>query len=410
MSDTNFDVEFCRSQFPPLKNGWRYFENAGGSYVPEPVMNEMWRYMCESQCQPDWPNAPSRAALEQIERSRRLVSTMLNVSPDEIIIGPSTTMNVYVLSHALRPLFSPGDEVIVTNQDHEANGGAWRRLKESGIVVQEWRIDPETGDLNTDDLAALLGEKTRLVCFPHVSNIVGSYNDVAVITKMAHDAGAMVCVDGVATVAHLMPDLAALDVDFYLLSFYKLYGPHQALLYAKRRHIEAAANQNHFFHQNSGAAKLNPGGMNYEACASLAGIVTYLDSIHAAHFATPEQDLRKRTQAVYELFRAQESRLMAPLVDYLGARNDVRLIGRCTADDERRAPTFSVTVRGREPEEIALALADQRIAAGHGHFYGYRCVEALGIDPDKGVLRLSMVHYNTLEEVEHLIGALEKVL
>ena len=116
--------------------------------MPEPVMNEMWRYMCESQCQPDWPNAPSRAALEQIERSRRLVSTMLNVSPDEIIIGPSTTMNVYVLSHALRPLFSPGDEVIVTNQDHEANGGAWRRLEESGIVVQEWRIDPETGDLN----------------------------------------------------------------------------------------------------------------------------------------------------------------------------------------------------------------------------------------------------------------------
>ena len=230
MSDPNLDVEFCRSQFQPLRNGWSYFENAGGSYLAEPVMDEMLRYMRESQCQPDWPSAPSKAALDQLQRSRRLVSSALNVGEDEIVIGPSTTMNVYVLSHALLPLFKSGDEIIVTNQDHEANGGAWRRLEQAGITVREWRINPETGDLDTDDLAALLGDKTRLVCFPHVSNIVGSYNDVSGITAMAHAAGAMVCVDGVATVAHLMPDLKALDVDFYLLSFYKLYGPHQALL------------------------------------------------------------------------------------------------------------------------------------------------------------------------------------
>ena len=261
-----------------------------------------------------------------------------------------------------------------------------------------------------DDLRAVgfqPGERTRLVCFPHVSNIVGSVNDAAAITAKAHAVGAMVCVDGVATVAHKLPDVKALDVDFYLFSTYKMYGPHLAVMYAKRAHMEAASNQNHFFHEGNVPEKLHPGGLTYESAASVAGIVDYLEAVYTHHFGAEDNDLRTRLGRVYELFQAQESSLMARALDYLGGREDIRLIGRATSDPELRAPTFSVTVGGREPGAIAAALAERDICVGHGHFYGYRCIDALGIDPGQGVLRFSMVHYNTLDEVDALTGALE---
>jgi len=410
MMNENLNLNFCRSQFPPLGNGWAYFENAGGSYVPESVIDEMTRYMRESQCQPEWEFGPSQAAGRQLALSRDLICRAFNVGADEIVIGPSTTLNVYVLSQALRPTFRPGDEIVLTNQDHEANGGAWRRLAADDIVIREWQIDPDTGELDPARLTELLSERTRLVCFPHVSNIVGSFNDVASITAMAHAAGAMVCVDGVAAVAHNLADLRALDVDFYLLSFYKLYGPHQALLFAKRKHIESAANQNHFFHDGKVPEKLNPGGTNYESCAGLSGIFAYLNKVYDAHFTARPASLRASIERVYGLFQDQEERIMRRFLDYLETRPEIRVIGRRSSSPRERAPTFSLSIDGYSPASLAGALARGKICAGHGHFYGYRCVEALGIDPAQGVLRISMVHYNTLEEVDRLIATLDEAL
>lgn len=409
MTQTALDLDFCRSFFPPLPNGAIYFENAGGSYASRQVIETLDAYMRESQCQPAWSFASSRRAGERLERAQRLMAEAINAELDEIVVGPSTTLNVYVLAHALAPLLAPGDEIVVTNQDHEANGGAWRRLADAGVVVREWRIDARTGDLDLAELDALLGERTRLVCFPHVSNIVGSVNDVAAITARAHAAGAMVCVDGVATVAHHLPDVKALDVDFYLFSVYKMYGPHLGVMYAKRAHIEAAANQNHFFHEHSVPEKLHPGGLNFESAASIAGIVEYLEAVYDHHLGEQDNALRARLRKVYALFQQHESALMARFLDYLGTRPDVRLIGRNTSDSSQRAPTFSMTVAGRKPCDIAEKLAEQGICVGHGHFYGYRAVEGLGIDPEEGVLRVSMVHYNTLDEVDRLIAALGAV-
>ena len=410
MSQTQLDVDFCRSHFPPFANGMVYLENAGGSYAPRQVIEALDAYMRECQCQPGWRFASSRSARARLDRSRDLMAEAINADADEIVIGPSTTLNVYVLAHALTPLIEEGDEIVVTNQDHEANGGAWRRLADRGVVVREWRIDPRSGDLDPDALEPLLGERTRLVCFPHVSNIVGSVNDVAAITAKAHAVGAMVCVDGVATVAHELPDVKALDVDFYLLSTYKMYGPHLGVMYAKREHIEAASNQNHFFHEGNVPEKLHPGGLTYESAASVAGVVDYLEAVYAHHFGAADNDLRTRLARVYELFKDQESSLMARALDYLEGRDDIRLIGRASSDPRLRAPTFSITIGGREPAEIAAALAERDICVGHGHFYGYRCVDALGIDPTCGVLRFSMVHYNTVDEVERLTLALDDVI
>jgi cysteine desulfurase family protein (TIGR01976 family) len=409
MPNTRLDVDFCRSFFPPLANGDAYLENAGGSYAPRQVIGALEAYMRECQCQPGWRFAASRSARERLDRSRNLMAEAINADRDEIVIGPSTTLNVYVLAHALAPLLEPGSEIVVTNQDHEANGGAWRRLADSGVVVREWRIDPRTGDLDADALDELLGPRTRLVCFPHVSNIVGSVNDARAITAKAHAVGAMVCIDGVATVAHHLPDMKALDADFYLFSVYKMYGPHLAVMYAKRAHMQAASNQNHFFHESNVPEKLHPGGLSYESAASVAGIVDYLEAVYAHHFGAEDNDLRTRLNKVYGLFQDQEASLMARALDYLAGRSDIRLIGRESSDPARRAPTFSVTVAGREPADIAAGLAERGVCVGHGHFYGYRCVDALGIDPAKGVLRFSMVHYNSLDEVDRFTAEMDAI-
>jgi len=409
MSDTQLDLDFCRSFFPPLENNEVYFENAGGSYAARQVIDALDGYMRECQCQPGWGFASSRSARGRLERAQNLMAEAINAQRDEIVIGPSTTLNVYVLAHALAPLLEPGSEIIVTNQDHEANGGAWRRLADGGVIVREWRIDPRSGDLHIDALDALLSERTKLICFPHVSNIVGSINDVQAITAKAHAVGAMVCVDGVATVAHHLPDVKELDVDFYLFSVYKMFGPHLAVMYAKREHMEAASNQNHFFHEGNVPEKLHPGGLSYESTASIAGIIDYLEAVYSHHFGAQDNDLRTRLHKVYGLFQAQESTLMTPVIEYLSGRQDIRLVGRDTSDATKRAATFSVTVAGRNPADIAAQLWERGICVGHGHFYGYRCVDALGIDPAQGVLRFSMVHYNTVEEVSQLTAALDAI-
>jgi cysteine desulfurase family protein (TIGR01976 family) len=405
----HLDLDFVRRQFPNLGNGWAYFENAGGSYVPQSVIKRMTDFMTESQLQPEARNPLSALSTERLETARRLMARMINAETDEIVVGPSTTLNIYVLAQALRPLFRPGDEIVVTNQDHEANGGAWRRLAEFDIEVREWRIDPTSGELDPADLDGLLSERTRLVCFPHVSNIVGTVNPVAEITAKAHAAGAMVCVDAVAYAAHRPMDVKALDVEFYLFSLYKLYGPHIALLYGKRERILEAANQNHFFHGDNVPAKLNPGGLNYEAVASLSGIVDYFEAVYEHHFEAPENDLQARLGQVFGLFAEQEQRLTEPFLAYLADKPGVRLIGG-RAPDDRRLPTFSFVVEGRRPAEVVEALGRERIAVNHGHFYAHRCVEGLGIDPEEGVVRASMVHYNTGHEVDRLIQALDAAI
>jgi len=404
------DLDFCRAQFPPLENGWIYFENAGGSYVPRSVIARMTAFMEQCQNQPDWAFESSRLASARLEEAQSGMAAMIGAKRDEIIVGPSTTLNAYVLAQALRHLFAPGDEIVVTNQDHEANSGAWRRLEEFGVVIKEWTIDPESGELDPADLDGLLTDRTRLLCFPHCSNVVGTINPVSEITAKAHAAGAMVCVDGVAYAAHARIDVKAWDVDFYLFSLYKLYGPHLAILYGKREAIARCSNQNHFFHADNPPETLHPGGLNYESVSALTGILDYLEAVYSHHFDGAENSLHARLDRVFALFGAQEEACARRFLDYILTKPQVRLVGRKTGDHDKRAPTFSMTIEGRRAEDVAAALAERKIAVGHGHFYGYRCVEGLGIDPAEGVLRVSLVHYNTLHEVDQLIAGLDSIL
>jgi cysteine desulfurase family protein (TIGR01976 family) len=404
------DIDFVRARFPafsePSLRGQAFFENAGGSYPCAPVVERLARFYRERKVQPYGPYAASRVAGEEMDEARLRLSAMLGVEPDELSFGPSTTQNTYVLAQAFREHLSPGDAIIVTDQDHEANSGPWRRLADAGIELREWRIDPDSGHLPLSGLEALLDERVRLVVFPHCSNVVGEINDVAAITAMAHAAGAVVCVDGVSYAPHGLPDVGALGADIYLFSAYKTYGPHQGLMVIRRELGEALPNQGHFFNADTLYKRVTPAGPDHAQVAACAGIADYVDELYARHHERHAEP-RARAAAVARLMRRRETELLQPLLDFLSSRNALRLLGPRRA--ERRAPTVAVELSG-PGEEMAALLAAHGIMAAGGDFYAVRPLRAMGVDPARGVLRLSFVHYTSEAEMEHLIGALERML
>jgi len=406
-----FDVAFARAQFANLERSWALFENAGGTVVPNQVIDRLNAYMRDCQVQPAGAYGPSEEAAERIRKAQRLMEEMMGAEPGEVMVGPSTTMNVYLLAQALRPWFAEGDEIVVTSLDHEANSGAWRRLAEYGVTVREWKVAPDTAELETEALEALLTERTRLVCFTHCSNIAGGFNDVPAITRLVHEAGGLVCVDGVAYAPHRQLDVKAWDADFYLCSPYKIYGPHLGLLYGKREHLLRARAQNHYFISDTDIPlKLNPGGPNHELTAALTGIVDYFDVLHRHHFGESNLNLHERLGQLFALIAEHEERIAAPFLDFLITNPAIRVIGRPTADQQLRAPTFSFLVNGQRSDEIPAALARRGIGIGSGDFYAARLIDALGVRDQGGVIRASMVHYNTEDEVARLIAGLEESL
>ena len=409
--ETSLNVAFCRELFPASCWDWAFFENAGGSYVPKSVIKRLTDYMTECQVQPGGPFPSGTLAQQRMDEGHRNMADMIGAATDEVVIGPSTSANIDVLSRALRPLWSQGDEVIVTNLNHEANSGPWRRLAETGIRIVEWPVNPDTAQLDVDLLDRLISDKTRLVALPHVSNITGDINDVKIITKRVREAGALVCADGVAYAPHRFVDVKDWDVDFYAFSLYKTYGPHIGLLYGKKELLLEAKSRHHYFIPESATSyKMNPAGPQHEIIASLSGIADYINAVAAEHLDELPNDLFSRTRAVYDLFTRHEGNLAKIFIDWAGSRENVRLIGRMNADTGSRAPTFSFVAEGKSSEQIAQAVATDRIGIRHGDFYARRLVEAVGIDPEDGVVRCSMAHYNTVEEAERLVAALDKAV
>ncbi len=401
------DLPYVRNQFTALSNELAFFDSAGGSYVAESVIDSACSFMRETPVQPYSRFEQSTQANRQLSRAIEQTAAFINAEPSELIFGPSTTLNMYVLAHALSPLFARGDEIIVTNQDHEANSGVWRKMAEHGVVVREWKIDPSTGELDPTDFENLLTEQSKLVCLPHCSNIVGSINDVASVTRKAHAAGALVCVDGVAFAPHRRIDVKQLDVDFYLFSFYKLFGPHIALMFIRQEHLAQLHNQNHYFLQDDLSKKLNPGGMNYEAVASLQGIYRYFQDLSRHHFGSGRESVGESVERTYPLIARHEQNMAGQLLEYLNSHSRIRLIGLSVPDASRRVPTFSFTVRDRSSQDIVDGIIRHGVGVNNHNFYARRCLEALGIDPRDGVVRASMVHYNSRKEVDRLIAAID---
>lgn len=404
------DLDFVRAQFPafaePSLQGQAFFENAGGSYACKPVIDRLLRFYTQRKVQPYSNYSASRLGGEEMDEARTRMAAILGVTGDELSFGPSTTQNTYVLAQAFGQMMQPGEAIIVTNQDHEANSGPWRRLADRGIEVREWAVDPGTGHLNPAALEDLLDEKVRLVCFPHCSNVVGEINPVTEITALAHAAGAFVCVDGVSYAPHGFPDVGTLGPDIYLFSAYKTYGPHQGLMVIRRALGELLPNQGHYFNGDSLYKRFTPAGPDHAQIAACAGMADYVDALYAHHVGG-EADACARGVAVHDLMRGREEVALARVLDAVKDRNDLRVLG--PVDPALRAPTVALDL-GRDPLPVATALAEHGIMTGGGDFYALRALKGMGVDPDIGVLRLSFTHYTSDAEVTQLINALDAVL
>ncbi|MDU8929207.1 aminotransferase class V-fold PLP-dependent enzyme [Alisedimentitalea sp. MJ-SS2] len=403
---TQLDINWVRAQFPafevPALQGQAFFENAGGSYTSRFVIDRLERFYRERKVQPYAPYEASRLGGEEMDEARVRLALMLGVNTDEVSFGPSTTQNTYVLAQAFRQWLKPGEAIVVTNQDHEANTGPWRRLADEGIEVREWTLDPETGHLDPAALEDLLDEKVRLVCFPHCSNVVGEINPVTEITAMAHAAGAFVCVDGVSYAPHGIANVGELGPDIYLFSSYKTYGPHQGIMVMRRGLGEQLPNQGHFFNADSLYKRFTPAGPDHAQVAACAGMADYIDALAEHHGLSG--DTAARAESVHDLMRDHEVSLLQPVLDYLRTKNGVRLLG--PSDAATRAPTVAVDL-GVEAEPVAAKLASHGVMAGGGDFYAVRALKAMGADAEKGVLRLSFVHYTSEPEIEQLLRALD---
>lgn len=404
------DLSFVRSQFPAFREkslaGVSHFDNAGGSYACEAVIEWLSRYYRETKVQPYGTHPVSRRAGEEMDSAYRRLAEYLGVDVEEVHLGPSTSQNTYVLAQAFSKRLQQGDEIIVTNQDHEANSGVWRRLADHGIAIREWKIDPQSGSLNPDDLDSLLTAHTRVVVFPHCSNIVGEINPVAEICARVHQASAIAVVDGVSYAPHGLPDVRELGADIYLFSLYKVYGPHLGAMTIKRSFMELLGNQGHYFNAPYMRKWFVPAGPDHAQIAATNGVAEYFDTLHRHHY--PDAGATTKAANVRALLHNAETANLQPVLDFCRSERRIQLIGPYQV--HRRAPTVSMRTLTASPREIATRLAAHGIIAGAGHFYAVRPLEALGLDPETGVLRLSFVHYTSQSEIVNLLTAMDQVL
>jgi cysteine desulfurase family protein (TIGR01976 family) len=400
------DLDFVRKQFPALADGFVYFDNAGGSVVLKSVAERVYDYLTTTSVQTGASYAHSQRASQRLAEARARFALMVGASrPEEIVIGPSTTVLCQNLARAMRGRLKPGDEIVVTAFDHESNIGPWRWLEAFGIVIKVWGVDRESCEIDLDALEALMTPRTRLVAVTHTSNILGTINPIAEIVRRVHARGAEIAVDAVAYAPHRAIDVVALDVDYYIFSFYKTYGPHLAMMYGKyEKLLELDWLYHYFYGKEAIPQKLEQGNPNYELAWGAAGIVDYLDALGGG-----TGDRAAITRA-FDDIAIQEAALGERLLSYLRARNDVRIFGRRDSDSASRVPTISFKVEGRDSAEIVRAVDEAGIGMRFGDFHSKGLVEALGASAQSGVLRVSMVHYNTLCEVDRLLTRLDQVI
>ncbi len=401
------DSDFTRKQFPafsePSLQGKAFFENAGGAYCCTQVIDKLCDYYRKTKVQPYHAHTVAIEAGQAMDASYPALASYLRVEAGEITFGPSTSQNTYVLANAFRSLLSPGDEIIVTNQDHEANSGVWRRLEKDGIVVREWKVNSNTGSLHQTDLEKLLNDKTRLLAFSHCSNILGEINPVAEITALAKLHGVTTVVDGVSFAPHGLPDVTALGADIYLFSLYKVFGPHQGVMVVRSDTAEKLGNQGHFFNGEFREKCLAPAGPDHAQVAAVSGVADYFNALFQFH-RNDSINLDK-ANAVRQLIADAERINLERLMGFLNDRSDLSIIGPKTA--EGRAATVSIVPHNKTPVELVEKLAERDVLCGSGHFYSYRLLKALNIDTKCGVARFSFVHYTSSDEIEQLIAALE---
>ena len=396
--------EGVRARFPALREaGDReiFFDNAAGAQVPDEVVDAVRDHLVARNVQRGGRYARSREVDATIADARSLLAAFLNAgSPDEIVFGLNSTSLIRMVAESLRPRLRPGDRVVVTELDHEANIGPWLRLASAGVTPVFWKVRGSSASLDLQDLRALLrspGGPVRLVALPLASNATGGIVDVALAARLARDAGALTFVDAVHFAPHGVVDVQALAADFLAFSGYKIFGPHVGFLWGRRDAFRELDPPREFFIPEGTPYAFEGGTQVYEGIAGMAGAMRYLASLGGAF-----TEGRPETPAhAMDRVREYETDLARAMLQALRETPGLRVLGEGDpARAANRLPTFSFRIDGVEPAEIVGGLAANGIHARDGHMYAPRLIEAAGIDPAKGVCRVSLCHYNTSAEID----------
>ena len=408
-----FDLTWIRAQFPALAqevNGHPavFFDGPGGTQVPQRVIDAVADYLIHHNANTHGAFATSRRTDETIDAARAAMADFLGCAADEVVFGPNMTTLTFAISRAFGRDIRPGDKIVLTRLDHDANVAPWKALEEQGAVIQMVDIDTEECTLDMADMARAIGPRTKLVAVGYASNAVGTINDVATITRMAHAVGALVYIDAVHYAPHGPIDVRALDCDFLACSPYKFFAPHMGVLYGKREHLARLRPYKVRPASDDVPDRWETGTKNHEGLAGVTAAIEYLAEL--GQRIKPATTRRAALVQAMEAIKAYERGLSEQLIASLLAIPGLTFYGISDpARFDMRTPTVAVRLAGHTPRELAEALGRRGIFCWDGNYYAINLTERLGVEADGGMLRIGLVHYNTAEEIELLLEALNEL-
>ena len=411
---SRFDVEWAREQFPALKqkvNGHPaiFFDAPGGTQVPKRVIDAISNYLATS-------NANTHGAFATSERTDAIyaaahvaMADFFNCDPDEVVFGANMTTLTFALSRAIGRELKNGDELLVTQLDHDANVSPWVALEERGTKVRTAEIKPADCTLDMFDLQAKVRRTTRLVAVGYAANAVGTINDVREVVRLAHGVGAMAFIDAVHFAPHGLIDVRDLDCDFLACSSYKFFGPHMGVLYGKREHLERLRPYKLRACTEELPDRWESGTQNHEGMAGVIAAIEYLADLGRRH-APEAKSRRSALIAAYEAIAQYERELSERLITGLLAIPGLAFFGiKDAARFDQRTPTVALRLGGYTPRELAAHLGERGIFTWDGNYYAVDLVERLGLQKSGGMLRIGLTHYNTTEEIDQLLGGLREL-
>jgi cysteine desulfurase family protein (TIGR01976 family) len=426
-----FDVTYVRSQFPSLSqtvNGYpvAFLDGPGGTQVPQRVIDAISAYLSHDNANTGGAYSTSRHTDAMIARARGAMADFLHCGADEVVFGPNMTSLTFAISRAIGRELKPGDEILVTRLDHDANVSPWLAMAEDrGVTVRWAEIHDEDCTLDIADLASKINANTRLVAVGYASNAVGTINPVRVITKLAHAAGALCYIDAVHYGPHGLIDVAALDCDFLACSTYKFFGPHMGVLYGKREHLKRFRPYKVRPNTDTIPNCWEWGTLNHECIAGIEACVDYIADLGRrsaecgdGRLGRPSSEARQvlsarraAIEAAYAAIHEHERALLERMMNGLKTIRGLKLYG--ITDPARfndRCTTFAVRIEGHTPLELATKLGDRGFFTWDGNYYALNLTEHLDVEKSGGFLRIGLVHYNTTGEVDRLLAALHEIV
>lgn len=412
---SELDLSWVRSQFPSLSqnvNGQPavFLDGPGGTQVPQRVVNAISDYLRHNNANSGGAYATSRNTDAMLAGARAAMADFLSCAADEIVFGPNMTTLTYAMSRAIGRELKPGDEIVLSQLDHDANIAPWRALEERGVIIRMVDIHVNDCTLDMDDIARKITSKTKIVAIGYASNAVGTINDVGRIVQLAHKHGALAYIDAVHYAPHGSIDVRALDCDFLVCSTYKFFGPHMGVLFGKREHLHRLRPYKLRANTDAIPNRWEWGTLNHECIAGITACVEYLADL-GRHVSASASTRRDGILAAYEAIHRHEHELMDKLIHGLQQIPGLKLYGITNpAHFDKRCPTVAVRIQGHTPLQLANGLGQNGIFTWDGNYYAINVTERLDVEKDGGFLRIGIAHYNTSEEIERFLKTLKTIV